>query len=386
MASLTFRARAIDMAKPLPIMLAQNIPDLAEATSVQRALPQMATGMDKEEEEEHHIQVVISAQHLSGSVGPVEKVIPTPEANTEVASYKQYYTGTLNLPKNYIQYQDRYVMADMIEYDLDTEDEQWLSDYNKNVQKEKDPTLLISDDKLESMLDKLESVTINDILLSYEDAKGLLKEDGRLAETVYFYWKEKRVQRNGRPLRPTIKTESRFDSEGHFDPYVAFRRRADKQKIQTRKNRQRDEIGYERMIKLQKDMERARSLVELLKKREVAKCELMAVALEVFQKRYETDLWDYPSCHAQDIGSPDHTHQSDMESSFSKFKKHKIRAINGHSDTTRPGKITTFDKLQKYGNYTQSHEESETGGMPKMLKKADMAFPFKRKRGISYCQ
>lgn len=51
MAAVTMRARPVDNCKPLPILLAEDVPDIHEATSVQRSLPQMATGMEKEEEE-----------------------------------------------------------------------------------------------------------------------------------------------------------------------------------------------------------------------------------------------------------------------------------------------------------------------------------------------
>ena len=50
MAALSMRARPVDNSKPLPILLAEDV-DLKEATSVQRSLPQVSTGMEKEEEE-----------------------------------------------------------------------------------------------------------------------------------------------------------------------------------------------------------------------------------------------------------------------------------------------------------------------------------------------
>lgn len=45
------RARPVDNSKALTVLLAEDVPDIHEATSVQRSLPQMATGMEKEEEE-----------------------------------------------------------------------------------------------------------------------------------------------------------------------------------------------------------------------------------------------------------------------------------------------------------------------------------------------
>jgi hypothetical protein len=50
MSKLSFRARALDATKPLPIYLAEEIPDSADCSLINRAVPQMPTGMEKEEE------------------------------------------------------------------------------------------------------------------------------------------------------------------------------------------------------------------------------------------------------------------------------------------------------------------------------------------------
>jgi len=50
MSKLSFRARALDAAKPLPIYRNKDLPDLTDCVSINRAVPQMPTGMEKEEE------------------------------------------------------------------------------------------------------------------------------------------------------------------------------------------------------------------------------------------------------------------------------------------------------------------------------------------------
>lgn len=50
MSKLSFRARALDASKPLPVFRCEDLPDLAEYASINRAVPQMPTGMEKEEE------------------------------------------------------------------------------------------------------------------------------------------------------------------------------------------------------------------------------------------------------------------------------------------------------------------------------------------------
>lgn len=50
MSKLSFRARALDPSKPMPIYLAEDLPDLPEYSAINRAVPQMPSGMEKEEE------------------------------------------------------------------------------------------------------------------------------------------------------------------------------------------------------------------------------------------------------------------------------------------------------------------------------------------------
>ena len=50
MSKLSFRARAVDATKPLPVYHAEDIPDLSDYSTINRTVPQMPTGMEKEEE------------------------------------------------------------------------------------------------------------------------------------------------------------------------------------------------------------------------------------------------------------------------------------------------------------------------------------------------
>lgn len=50
MSKLSFRARALDASKPMPIYMAEELPDLPDFSAINRAVPQMPSGMQKEEE------------------------------------------------------------------------------------------------------------------------------------------------------------------------------------------------------------------------------------------------------------------------------------------------------------------------------------------------
>lgn len=50
MSKVSFRARALDSSKPMPVFRAEEIPDLPDFATINRSVPQMPTGMEKEEE------------------------------------------------------------------------------------------------------------------------------------------------------------------------------------------------------------------------------------------------------------------------------------------------------------------------------------------------
>uniref|UniRef100_A0A0M3HY89 Enhancer of polycomb-like protein n=1 Tax=Ascaris lumbricoides TaxID=6252 RepID=A0A0M3HY89_ASCLU len=47
---LSFRARNLDASKSMPVYVVDELPDLAECAPINRAVAQMPTGMEKDEE------------------------------------------------------------------------------------------------------------------------------------------------------------------------------------------------------------------------------------------------------------------------------------------------------------------------------------------------
>ena len=71
--SKLFRARQLDANKSLPVFREEELPDLSEFTTINRQVPQMPTGMEKEEESVSiicktwkyaHTCVINSMQHM----------------------------------------------------------------------------------------------------------------------------------------------------------------------------------------------------------------------------------------------------------------------------------------------------------------------------------
>ncbi|KAK9538463.1 hypothetical protein VZT92_003632 [Zoarces viviparus] len=272
MSKLSFRARALDASKPLPVFRCEDLPDLHEYASINRAVPQMPTGMEKEEESEHHLQRAISAQQVYGEKRD-NMVIPVPEAESDITYYESLYPGEFKMPKQLIHIQPFSLDTEQPDYDLDSEDDAFVNKLKKKME--------ISFLQFEEMIDRLEKGS-GQQAVSLPEAKLLLKEDDELIKEVFDYWSRRRKTSRANCLLPNVKHERR-DGSSTSDPYVAFRRRTEK--MQTRKNRKNDEASYEKMLKLRRDLSRAVTILEMIKRREKSKRELLHLTLEIFEKR-----------------------------------------------------------------------------------------------------
>lgn len=272
MSKLSFRARALDALKPLPVFRCEDLPDLHEYVSINRAVPQMPTGMEKDEESEHHLQRAISAHQVYGEKRD-NMVIPVPEAKSNITYYDSLYPGDFKMPKQLIHIQPFSLDTEQPDYDLDSEDEAFVNKLKKKLE--------VEALQFEEMIDRLEKGS-GQQLVTLQEAKHLLKEDDDLIREVFEYWSRKRKLCKNGSLIPTIKQEKR-DGSSTNNPYVAFRRRTEK--MQTRKNRKNDEASYEKMLKLRRDLSRAVTILEMIKKREKSKRELLHLTLEIVEKR-----------------------------------------------------------------------------------------------------
>uniref|UniRef100_A0A8B9RD11 Enhancer of polycomb homolog n=1 Tax=Astyanax mexicanus TaxID=7994 RepID=A0A8B9RD11_ASTMX len=274
MSKLSFRARALDAAKPLPIYRNGDIPDLNDCVSINRAVPQMPTGMEKEEESEHHLQRAICAQQVFREKKEC-MVIPVPEAEGNINYYDRLYKGEFRQPKQLIHIQPFGLDYEQPDYDMDSEDETLLNRLNRKME--------LKPLQFEIMVDRLEKASANQ-LITLPEAKLLLNEDDYLLKSVYDYLVRKRKNCRGPSLIPQVKQEKR-DGSTNNDAYVAFRRRTEK--MQTRKNRKNDEASYEKMLKLRREFSRTVTILEMIKKREKSKRELLHLTLEVVEKRFQ---------------------------------------------------------------------------------------------------
>ncbi|CAF0744148.1 unnamed protein product [Didymodactylos carnosus] len=305
-----FRTRNLDPSKRIRVIIDQhdnNNNDLQHlqtpASSIQRCVPQMpfVSGMEREEEAEYHLQNALDAQQRLGSAKI--RAVPTPDLYEDPNS-ASIYPPIVQLPKQLIRIQPLQFESDYPEYDMDTNDTEWFEKWNN--------CLGLTHLQYEEIIDKLENSSGRTVL-SYEDAKTLIKEDEDLLKNVYEFWLERRnttvhkfLLKNkntiftirffiliyqGKRLKPRLLTERDIKEEkGKHHPYVAFRRRIEK--MTTRKNRKNDEQAYMSMLKLRSSFQAIVKLTNMIKVRESIKQQLLECSLQIFQTRCESSESD----------------------------------------------------------------------------------------------
>ncbi|KAI8365693.1 enhancer of polycomb-like-domain-containing protein [Choanephora cucurbitarum] len=292
-----FRVKKLSPKHPLPVYKEYQLPDLSDAANIQRAVPQIETGVEKEEEEEHDLQAAISAAQAAVTTGAnVEKYIPIPDASRLISNeeYTTLYKKNHKDPSTLIRFSSTVEDCIGCPYLMDEEDDNFLKNYNKQH-----PGEILSEDLFENIMWELESITDQQwphlaldpqipeykVFLEHVPGYSKLKSIPNLP-VIYAHWSKRRQKREGKSVTPCLKFEEAFKNE--MDPYVCFRRRETKP---ARKTRRSDQQSLERLRKLRLEMEMARNLLERVLRREKIRKECLVVEHAVFEKR--CTLYEY---------------------------------------------------------------------------------------------
>ncbi|OAD72938.1 hypothetical protein PHYBLDRAFT_169198 [Phycomyces blakesleeanus NRRL 1555(-)] len=299
-----FRVKKLSPKHPLPVFKESQLPDLTEAASLQRSVPQIETGVEKEEEEEHDLQAAISAAQAAVTTGAkVESYIPTPDASRVIPDEEYYslYKKKYKEPSTLIRFSSTVEDVTGCPYMMDEQDDEFLQRYNANKANE-----TLTPDAFEEIMWQFESVTNHQLphlnlqlvlmiaILSYQDPSHIpeyaefmtmIPENSKLRgrpslETVYQHWRQRRFKRQGKSVVPELKSEDTLRSE--IDPYVCFRRRETKP---VRKTRRTDQQSLDRLRKLRTEMEMSRNLLEMVLRREKIRKEGLVLEHTVFDKK-----------------------------------------------------------------------------------------------------
>lgn len=222
--------------------------------------------------------------------------IPIPEIRN-VPSYEQDYRPNYLKSKTYLRNKTFGAPPDdVVEYDLDNDDEDWLVEYNNGQNR-------LPAEKFEAMVWRLEVACgeANEVameiraaiatekgqIISYQDkclamagtsalpkerALELLKDmSGRPAimEAVYEYWCSKRRE-SGKPCLRRLQPPP---APNDANPFNVFRQREKTNRPQTRRRRENDAGSFDKMRQIRKHMEMVYAVVELQLRREEKKAE-----------------------------------------------------------------------------------------------------------------
>ncbi|KAH3662053.1 hypothetical protein OGAPHI_006234 [Ogataea philodendri] len=328
-AGARFRQRKISVKQTLQVWKQKDIPDL-ELAEQQRDLQQFETGVEKGEEEEHHLQKVINASAAKIQGEKVEQVyIPTPDASKVWADAHKYYKDGFSAPATYIKFSATVEDVSGCPYCMDEEDEKFLEAMNsksdnkctedefeiiahrfETVVNEKQPFLTMDPQQILSFKEIVQIALVPDksdpadVARTLEtqlnihpfktllDAKPTSGKQPRplkvlfdmFGRKIYEHWKARRIERHGKPVFPALKFEDPSHKDDN-DPYVCFRRREFRQ---ARKTRRTDTQGAERLELFYKDLKHARNLMFMVAEREVRRFEQIKTDLEIFNLRCET--------------------------------------------------------------------------------------------------
>ncbi|KAJ2658952.1 Enhancer of polycomb-like protein 1 [Coemansia sp. RSA 1200] len=285
-----FRARKVDLKRPLPVYRAADLDDLDEDDN--RQVDAIETGVEKDEETEHHLQAAISATHAaaSGNAPAKQVYIPTPDASKTIDGYNALYPKNFTCPTSLIRSSETVEECCSPVYCLDDTDIEWLKTYNEKKQAV-DPEL--SEDELENAMDQLESLTRDMVFLRSEDipsidylASHAADRDRPFAQhtirLVFEHWKQRRIVRGFKTVTASLQYEDTSKAAVEIDPYVCFRRREVRQ---GRKTRRADQRSLEQLRRLRVNLAMASQMLDLCVERESVKIQLVEDAQELARHR-----------------------------------------------------------------------------------------------------
>ncbi|XP_019052069.1 PREDICTED: enhancer of polycomb-like protein 1 isoform X1 [Nelumbo nucifera] len=290
MSRLSFRPRPLDIHKKIQIVKSIKDFEDEEATTSTRnsQLLRFAAEADNE------------VQQTSNKKSAPE--IPIPQF-VVVDTYERDYSRTFTQPTSYLRGRGaRAELGEFIEYDLDNEDEDWIQEFNNEKK-------ILTPEKFEALLFKLEVLdhkareragiimpTLGSpvpVLLQLDSAVEALQSHSvkyAVLQSVYNYWKTKRE----RWQKPILRRLQPPPPVNDTNPYNVFRPREKAHRLHTRRMQRRENNvqSFEKLRKVRRNLDQAKTVLEALVKREEKKREVMEceVNLQRNQMKYKDPL------------------------------------------------------------------------------------------------
>jgi len=298
-----FRVRPLDPYKALPVY--RDVGDfdaVIEEDEPEEDVSKAGEQLKAESEKDKKKKKAAPAASVPGTLTEQLKVdegttkdkqfnLPVPETQKS-STFDQVVQGTFRVENAYIRhritYNDDYTFSGDIEYELTSEDEEWLKKHSKYGPKGKFP---LAPELLERIIDLMERKTGRDFPMSQSDAVKLcqthlqanIAKENKVFEDVYNYW----IQRRTKLKKPLLRRFWPITSPNDSSPNLTFRPR-EKERYRLRKKRQNDLDSLEKMVALRGDFEMMRMLLELVRRRE----NLHEVRAKLLEDEFEQALWD----------------------------------------------------------------------------------------------
>ncbi|KAI9094350.1 enhancer of polycomb-like-domain-containing protein [Phlyctochytrium arcticum] len=289
------RSRKVDTKKAMPVYRHHEVPDLDESASLNRAILQVATGVEKEEEEEHHLQAALIASQTASQTGRSHEqvIIPTPDASRVISDYARYYPKNYHQPPSSIRFSTPIEDVIGCPYNMDEEDDVFLAAHQTKINAgELSADTVMSEDLFEQIMyaferagdDKVsgEPPSMDECRRFMERESASLLSRWSTVCALYDHWKHRRyVLRNGQNIQAKLKLSEDWIGKDS-DPYVCFRRREVKV---LRRPRRTDTHSLEKLRRLRDEMHRAKTILELITNREAARKESIVLEHLIFEQR-----------------------------------------------------------------------------------------------------
>ncbi|KAG8209040.1 Enhancer of polycomb-like protein [Trichophyton interdigitale] len=257
------RPKKLTPKQPIPIFREDQI-DLTE-DDPQTTLQSIETGVEKAEETEFHLQAAINATAFGNAA---QTHIPTPETVQSSVQYDTLYRPVFSQPATYIRFSSTVEDCSGCGYNLVEEDDVAL----KIMNQKRDASTQCTENQFEEVMSFFEetaqakqpfAAVDNPPVVSYPEMEECF--DGMIHDK----------------LRPFFETGQDTDDG---DPYVCFRRREVRL---ARKTRGRDAQSAEKLRRLRKELEDARTLIAMVQQRELGRKEVFAAERQLFMQRCE---------------------------------------------------------------------------------------------------
>lgn len=474
--SARFRQRKISVKQPLAIYRLKDLPandviNELEPSQVhhlnnsqqQRDLHSIETGVDKNEEDEVHLQQVINAAQKAllssqkddskndksdkdqDNESKTSVYIPTPDASKIWPEAHRFYNDQQFVePEGYIKFSAQVEDTIGVDYNIDEVDEEFLTkvlnkDHNKKEPPCSELEFEIVASKLEQIIEEKQPFLSMDPsnILSYKELSNYILEEFKsshknhpylqigsnlkyissstlkerlgkdlnfepfvtifdknpldqgkgnsprpvnkllelFGEQIYSHWRERKIERNGKSITPSLKFEdpNANEKDNDNDPYICFRRREFRQ---ARKTRRADTMGIEKIRLLQKSLHRARDIIFNVSQREVLKLENFKLEANIFKLRCQAknvkreigivgdDHLFYPHKRRKVIKPKEEEEEQQREKDSKESKLKREKKYKDQKNDLVNNNINKYDKNQHYQSQIQAQESQSASSQP----------------------